>query len=927
MAGETLSFDILARDGASRTFRSVGDEALKTSAKVDAAAASMKLFDDTVQKQGKAAATSEAAMRQHAKAANLLADAENVLGGRATKTTKLLADQGRELDRGSSGASRFAKEAESAAGSAGGLGSALGGAATPMAALVGAGVALAPVLVTVGLGAAGLAIGAAGTISPLIKAAQSAGGLQGALAKLDPEQRAAALSLLTLQGEYRKFEAALKPTVLADFSKGVGLAGHLLSDLRPVSVATGQALGGLLNRVDAEFSSGKWQSFFTWMAQNAGPDIRLLGNSFINLVDALPTLARDLQPIATGLLQVTDASTHAIGGLAKLVQIAEHPAHNTIAGEINAGIDSISNHIPAGHKSLYQLISDWLHLDSTSGKASTTVSAASKTISAQALAAQQDAAQIAALNTAWNVLVGNFASKDQVMVNTQQAFATLRASVKQSGADSFAARGNFDSYIQSISSGLTALKKAGASGQELNGYLQQQIHRLETLGPLTRTQQQELAGLRKYQDQLAQSTTSLTGAQRTMLTKIESSWLPDLQKLHALTPQVRTDVDHFGAAIVNSGTSSTATRGARQQLIKDLENAGVGANTARQFVRNLQGAIAALHGKNVNVGLTTSGSGKIIITGTGIATHVINTSTGQVSASGGHTAAPGGAAGMLVRGGTPGRDSVLVNTMPGELIVPARMVQAGAVDHLRGKIPGFAAGGLVGGPVRAENAMAAADVQVGSSAAVDLAKAAAAAARAAAAAAAAAAGGAGSSALGGDPAANAALARRMMPAWSSGANWAAWDYVEMREAGWNRFARNPGSGAYGIPQALPPTKLPFAGQAAGGSHAGPQISWMIGYMRGRYGGPIGAAAHERNFGWYDRGGYLPPGLSLAYNGTGRPEPVIPAGRSAGMTIIVKVDPVVAAATPDRKLGQHIAQHVTEAIKGGTRLYPAGTAPR
>ena len=29
---------------------------------------------------------------------------------------------------------------------------------------------------------------------------------------------------------------------------------------------------------------------------------------------------------------------------------------------------------------------------------------------------------------------------------------------------------------------------------------------------------------------------------------------------------------------------------------------------------------------------------------------------------------------------------------------------------------------------------------------------------------------------------------------------------------------------------------------------------------------------------YDSGGYLPTGLSLAYNGTGRPEPVIPAGR-------------------------------------------------
>ena len=35
--------------------------------------------------------------------------------------------------------------------------------------------------------------------------------------------------------------------------------------------------------------------------------------------------------------------------------------------------------------------------------------------------------------------------------------------------------------------------------------------------------------------------------------------------------------------------------------------------------------------------------------------------------------------------------------MPGEVVVPTRMVSSGAVDHLRGSLPGFAAGGLVGG--------------------------------------------------------------------------------------------------------------------------------------------------------------------------------------------------------------------------------------
>ena len=40
-----------------------------------------------------------------------------------------------------------------------------------------------------------------------------------------------------------------------------------------------------------------------------------------------------------------------------------------------------------------------------------------------------------------------------------------------------------------------------------------------------------------------------------------------------------------------------------------------------------------------------------------------------------------------------------------------------------------------------------------------------------------------------------------------------------------------------------------------------------------YGGPVGAWAHELAYGWYDNGGWLKPGYTLAYNGTGAPEPV------------------------------------------------------
>ena len=108
-------------------------------------------------------------------------------------------------------------------------------------------------------------------------------------------------------------------------------------------------------------------------------------------------------------------------------------------------------------------------------------------------------------------------------------------------------------------------------------------------------------------------------------------------------------------------------------------------------------------------------------------------------------------------------------------------------------------------------------------------------------------------ALGGGNAANAALAQRMFPQWGSGQQWGAWNYLAMRESGWNQFARNPSSGAYGIAQALPESKYPFAVTAAGGSNPAVQIAWMASYISQRYGDPIRAAQHEAALNWYGGG--------------------------------------------------------------------------
>lgn len=70
-----------------------------------------------------------------------------------------------------------------------------------------------------------------------------------------------------------------------------------------------------------------------------------------------------------------------------------------------------------------------------------------------------------------------------------------------------------------------------------------------------------------------------------------------------------------------------------------------------------------------------------------------------------------------------------------------------------------------------------------------------------------------------------------------------------RESGWNYTAQNPSSGAYGLVQALPGSKMASAG-ADWQTNPATQITWGLGYISGRYGTPCGAWAHSQRVGWY-----------------------------------------------------------------------------
>jgi hypothetical protein len=89
--------------------------------------------------------------------------------------------------------------------------------------------------------------------------------------------------------------------------------------------------------------------------------------------------------------------------------------------------------------------------------------------------------------------------------------------------------------------------------------------------------------------------------------------------------------------------------------------------------------------------------------------------------------------------------------------------------------------------------------------------------------------------------------------WMSGPEWNALVDLWNRESGWNNHAENPTSHAYGIPQALPYTKMPKAAwpESAGGtSDVTAQIQWGLIYIKSRYGTPSKALEHWLTNRWY-----------------------------------------------------------------------------
>ncbi|MFC9505631.1 aggregation-promoting factor C-terminal-like domain-containing protein [Streptomyces sp. NPDC057002] len=90
-----------------------------------------------------------------------------------------------------------------------------------------------------------------------------------------------------------------------------------------------------------------------------------------------------------------------------------------------------------------------------------------------------------------------------------------------------------------------------------------------------------------------------------------------------------------------------------------------------------------------------------------------------------------------------------------------------------------------------------------------------------------------------------AMARQIVPS----GQFQCFSNIVDHESDWNYKAVNPSSGAYGMFQALPGTKMSSAG-ADWRTNPATQIKWGLGYMNDRYGSPCDAWSFWQANNWY-----------------------------------------------------------------------------
>ena len=511
MAGETLSFDIFARlreDG----FAKAGKAA---SAATDDVLNLAKRLDELSKKSATARvglAGDKEALAQLDKL-----DLKLLTTGRRVVDPKITLDGAAKAQAEIAGLEvSLDKLGTKSANVTAAVGSGPGGLAGPagMGALIGAGVALSPILATVATGTAGFGLAAAGAVAPILKASKATGGLQANMAKLNPEQQKLAGSILGLGKQYDAFQKSLEPQVLTVFGTAIRTAGHLMSDVQPVAAATGKALNTMLGAIDDEFQSGAWQNFFGFMARTAGPDIQLLTNNFTDFLQILPPLLQDLQPVATGILQLTDDVLKLTGAVIKASDAERHlasEAHNSsgflgeLAHAAEGALGQFVPGVPAAQK-MGQALSKQAEAASKAAPGLRDVTSA---LGGAVTAADAAATSVDGLTAAMAKNIGVVLTLQGDEISWQQS---LQAASKQLDSNSAGLRGNSKDALANKAAVLQSSQAVVAFaddqlklGGDLSGAskrIQDQIHWLQVHGGKSRFARDEIHALRMEENKL-----------------------------------------------------------------------------------------------------------------------------------------------------------------------------------------------------------------------------------------------------------------------------------------------------------------------------------------------------------------------------------------------------------------------------------------
>lgn len=142
------------------------------------------------------------------------------------------------------------------------------------------------------------------------------------------------------------------------------------------------------------------------------------------------------------------------------------------------------------------------------------------------------------------------------------------------------------------------------------------------------------------------------------------------------------------------------------------------------------------------------------------------------------------------------------------------------------------------------------------------------------------------------------------------------NFIVTHESGWNPHATNKSSGAYGLPQALPGSKMASAGNDWQ-SNPVTQLKWMKEYVSSRYGGGPGAAAFWKSHNWYANGGWADR-PSIFGEVPGEPEVAINPKRESADDLILQAINSRAKANPNSTAAR-LSQIITHAKQSANSL--------